>query len=223
VRLVGEVAFGDSQDRWEDWRQFEAVCNEALADLPLWSVCVYDTGRLPRHALDTAALTHPMLRPLEGPSAANRRYREPRALLAVPTAAPGPDGGPRHVVTRGDELAGLRQWVDRQLAEPLRSGGAAARARRGDFIVAVNEVATNGIRHGAPPVAVDVDVAPDRITCTVSDQGAGLPDALIGYTSPDLAEPGTGGRGLWLARHLCDRVTMLRSPGWFSVQLQLYR
>lgn len=45
VRLVGDVDLGVPPDE-EEWGRYEAVCNAALAALPVWSLCLYDTGRL---------------------------------------------------------------------------------------------------------------------------------------------------------------------------------
>ena len=62
VRLVGEVDFGTGPVQWTEWSRFEAVCNEALAGYPLWSVCMYDTRRLPAQVLTAGERTHPHLR-----------------------------------------------------------------------------------------------------------------------------------------------------------------
>ena len=47
IRVVGEVDFGPTERDWLEWQRYEAVINVALADWPLWGLCVFDTQRLP--------------------------------------------------------------------------------------------------------------------------------------------------------------------------------
>ena len=50
MRVVGEVDFGPTERDWLEWQRYESVINEALADWPLWGLCVFDTQRLPEPA-----------------------------------------------------------------------------------------------------------------------------------------------------------------------------
>ena len=47
--------------------------------------------------------------------------------------------------------------------------------------MAVHEVASNGLRHGEPPVTVRVWLGPGRVVCTVTDRGHGFDDPFTGY------------------------------------------
>jgi serine/threonine-protein kinase RsbW len=71
-----------------------------------------------------------------------------------------------------------------------------------NFVLAVNEIATNAVRHGGGSGRVDLCRRGDELWCEVIDRGRGIPDGrLNGYHRP---EPGhIGGWGLWLARHIC--------------------
>lgn len=224
VRMVGTVCFGSTEDSWEDWQHYESLCNYALAELALWSVCVYDTRRLlPRH-LATAALTHPWLRSPNGTTTASPDYSDPHDVLAIPmTRNAGPAATLHLVLTGVHELTVLRGWLREQLVRHLPSDSGTALQRRDGFVVAVNEIATNAFRHGEPPVQVHLDVEPGHLTCTVTDLGPGLSDPLVGYTAPNRQSGCISGRGLWLARHLCDRVSMVRTPEGFSIRLHLNR
>ena len=49
------------------------------------------------------------------------------------------------------------------------------------------------------------------LTCEVSDAGDGIDDVLAGQMTPPAA--GIGGRGIWLARMLCDAVEIQNGVG----------
>jgi hypothetical protein len=95
LRLVGEVGFDTRPQGQEEWRRFEAVCNHALAPLPLWSVCAYDTQALPRPLLDTAWVTHPWLR-AGGVRTRNGDFVEPARLLRGLRRPLEPPAGGQH-------------------------------------------------------------------------------------------------------------------------------
>jgi anti-sigma regulatory factor (Ser/Thr protein kinase) len=79
------------------------------------------------------------------------------------------------------------------------------------FVLAVNEVATNAIVHGGGDGRVRLWVDDRELLCVVSDAGRGLDDALAGFTPPPRGR--VGGRGLWIARQLCDSVRVSRASG----------
>ena len=66
-------------------------------------------------------------------------------------------------------------------------------------LLLVSELATNAIRHGAPPVRLSLRLDADRLRVEVTDSSP---------TLPRLAQPGpdhTGGRGLQLVQQLAAR------------------
>jgi serine/threonine-protein kinase RsbW len=81
----------------------------------------------------------------------------------------------------------------------------------GNILVAVTEAVNNAIAHGnqndpSKMVSVSYEVDGDRISFTVSDEGAGfdyynLPDPT---TPENLEKP--AGRGVFLMKHLADQV-----------------
>jgi anti-sigma regulatory factor (Ser/Thr protein kinase) len=75
-----------------------------------------------------------------------------------------------------------------------------------DFLLAVDEMTSNAMRHGGPPVHLRLWVADDRIVCTISDRGPGWDDPFAGYGPAHGQDLSRGGMGLWLARQLCDHV-----------------
>ena len=83
--------------------------------------------------------------------------------------------------------------------------------RLDDFVVAVNELLTNAVRHGGGNGHVALWRAPGAVVCEVTDHGNGMPPdqaSPTGRPTPD--EP--GGWGLWLAAELTDAIEV-RSAG----------
>jgi anti-sigma regulatory factor (Ser/Thr protein kinase) len=217
VRLVGEVGFDTRPQGHDEWCRYEAVCNHALAPLPLWSVCAYDTQVLPRPLLDTAWVTHPWLR-AGGERARNGDFVQPARLLrnlAGPLEPPSAEVA-TFTLTELGELPGLRRWLQGRLDAAQVETEAAENA-----VLAVDEVAANGVRHGRPPVEVALCLTPARVVCDITDRGAGLTDPLAGYTPPDPLQLLEGGVGLWMTRRLCEDVTTGRTPTGFTVRLTL--
>ena len=217
VRIIGEVAFGAEPEEWAEWTRFEAVVNVALAEYSLWNVCAYDTTLLPDQVLTDASQNHPYV--LDSEARPNDRYAAPEQMLRD-LAAHEPDP-----VQAGTPLLDVDLTLLSQLAvlrEQVRLSAAVAGAsdwRQNDLMIAVNEAATNGLRHGRPPVRVRLWAGPDRLVCTVTDRGQGFDDPLAGY------RPATGealrrtAGGLWLTRQCCDRVDMTLTPDGFTVRL----
>jgi serine/threonine-protein kinase RsbW len=84
------------------------------------------------------------------------------------------------------------------------------------FVVAVNEIVINAVRHGGG--IADVTVAGDdhRLVVTIVDYGSGLdPDRPLALPPAEQ----THGRGLWLAHHLCDDLVIDSSTAGTRVRL----
>ncbi|MGY1606748.1 MULTISPECIES: ATP-binding protein [unclassified Geodermatophilus] len=113
-----------------------------------------------------------------------------------------PDGGAAWQQQPADlaALAALR----RGLRAVLRSGGLPRGADDGErLLLVVEELASNALRHGCPPVHVAVTAAPLGWLVAVDDAATGR--------SPVPAldrDPGHGGMGLSVVAHLCG------SHGW---------
>ena len=220
VRVLGKVAFDTSVRGLEEWLRFEAVCNHALASLPLWSVCAYYTPDLPHSLVDTALATHPWLRTADGTTSPNPDYVAPGRLLngAAPLS-PTPDGEAATVVLEhAGDLGELRDWLRARLEDVDTTA-----ERAETVLLTVNEVAGNGLRHGRPPVRVTLWATPAHILCDVTDSGPGIADPLAGYTPPDPLRLAEHGAGLWITRRLCDEVMTARGRTDFTVRLTVSR
>jgi anti-sigma regulatory factor (Ser/Thr protein kinase) len=104
----------------------------------------------------------------------------------------------------GAQLATVRHSVGKHAADV-----GLPEARRQDFVLAVDEVATNAIRHGGGQGQLDVWVADDRLWFRISDAGPGFVAPLPARApEPTVA----GGRGLWITSKVTDDLTIATGP-----------
>jgi anti-sigma regulatory factor (Ser/Thr protein kinase) len=91
-------------------------------------------------------------------------------------------------------------------------------ARTGELALAVNEVATNSLRHAGGRGTLLIWQELDRLVCEVRD-GGHITSPLVGRQTPSV--DGENGRGLWLANQLCDLVQIRSSSAGTAVRLHL--
>ncbi len=97
-----------------------------------------------------------------------------------------------------------------------RAGGLGG-DRLEDFVVAVNELMTNAVRHGGGAGRVTVWRAGRWVVCEVSDRGTGLSRPPVRPERPPRDTP--GGWGLWLAGELTDEMTVTTGTEGTTVRL----
>jgi anti-sigma regulatory factor (Ser/Thr protein kinase) len=121
------------------------------------------------------------------------------------TLPDGPEGASfaRRAMKRSAEL-----WLlDRDLTETA--------------LLLVSELATNAIRHGAPPVRLSLRLEKDRLRVEVTDSSPALPQ--LAHPEPDQ----TGGRGLQIVQQLAVKWGASASPRrigktvWFELSALL--
>jgi anti-sigma regulatory factor (Ser/Thr protein kinase) len=217
VRVVGEVDFGPTERDWLEWQRYESVINDALAEWPLWGLCVFDTQRLPAPLIESALRTHSTL-VTDGDRAPNPEFADPADYLrSLPVPGePLEATAPRLAAPDVSDFIGLRHAVAAELDRVP-----APRDAVEDFLLAVDEMTSNAMRHGGPPVSLRLWVADDRIVCTISDHGPGWDDPFAGYGPAHGEDLSRGGMGLWLARQLCDHVDISSDGAGARVRLTL--
>jgi anti-sigma regulatory factor (Ser/Thr protein kinase) len=181
------------------WTELDAALNVALTELAATVVCLYPQMPLHLEVAEGARRNHPLLL-VEGTLRHNPAHRGPRAVLSARgTPAPALLGPPdRRIGFDTWQLAAVREGV----AQAARAAGC-DRDRVDDLVLAVNEVATNAVEHGSGDARLDVWTggAVRELVCEVHDGGT-LDDPLPGLRAPHPSDP--RGRGLWIARQLCD-------------------
>jgi serine/threonine-protein kinase RsbW len=92
----------------------------------------------------------------------------------------------------------------RRLVEEEATAAGLPPERIADVVFAVNEIATNALRHGGEPASIRVWHQTGRLLCEVRDSGKGMPESIAPGLKPKIG-PG-GGFGLWAARQLCEAI-----------------
>ncbi|MCG5467843.1 ATP-binding protein [Micromonospora sp. LAH09] len=90
--------------------------------------------------------------------------------------------------------------------------------RLDDFVLAINELITNAVRHGGGRGWLRLWHESDLLVCEVADHGHGISPQRLGDRSrpaPDTA----GGWGLWLARELTDAMEVVSTAAGTTVRV----
>jgi serine/threonine-protein kinase RsbW len=89
--------------------------------------------------------------------------------------------------------------------------------RLADFVVAVNELLTNAVRHGGGSGHVLLWLDNGSLICEVTDRGNGIPAPIADPSRPASDEP--GGWGLWLVGELSDTFAVTSGNDGTSVRI----
>ena len=217
LRGIGEPIGPDRRgDELAECHRHEALLNVAFADTPsFWLRCPYDAERLQPAVLEEARRTHPFVVE-DGTVRASMAFHGSRAGIA-PDAKPlsRPPATAARLEVRLDALSAVRRLVARHAARAGLGEG-----RTADMLVAVNEIATNSVRHGGGSGVLRLWQEPGALICEVRDEGR-IGDPLVGRQRPRAGQ--VGGYGLWLANQLCDLVQIRSLPTGSVVRLHMRR
>ncbi|UKY48845.1 ATP-binding protein [Streptomyces inhibens] len=101
----------------------------------------------------------------------------------------------------------------RLLVEECAAREGLCEPRRGEFVLAVDEIAGNAVEHAGGSGRLLLRRVGDELECRISDAGPGFSEAVIPELLPGL-DGATKGRGLWLARLVADRFAVAaEAPG----------
>ncbi|HEU4350128.1 MAG TPA: anti-sigma factor RsbA family regulatory protein [Actinoplanes sp.] len=213
ARLINEVDFHDPHPSWV---RYESALNASLAPFDAHVLCPYDRLNLPLTLIDAARRTHHRVH--DGGWHHSDEYVEPERLLAdLDEPAFPAKGDPIVEVSVVDTVADLRA----HLRNRASSEGWLPPDRIEVLVLALSEVATNGIRHGGSRRALRVWLNPEAVVCEVTDDGSRPPGPLAGYLPPT---PGVvGGMGLWLVGQICDSLSVHTTNGVTHARFALRR
>jgi anti-sigma regulatory factor (Ser/Thr protein kinase) len=195
------------------WTELDAAMNVACAELPVQIWCFFPEMPLHLEVLRGAWRNHPLLL-IDGQLRHNPEHRSPREVLAeTPVPAPLLLGPPDVRLT----FTPWRLHEVRTVVEDVLSAAGYGRARIEDVVLAVNEIATNAVEHGDGEPELYLWTTGEGVVCEVHDAGT-LDDPLPGLRAPHPAEP--RGRGLWIARQLCDLLHVWRDTAGTHVRVR---
>ena len=202
LRGIGEPIGPDrGSAELRECHRHEALLNLAFADADdFWLLCPYDTDTLDPAVIEEAHHTHPYVLGGRGHRVSTAWSGPENASLPFAEALPEPAGEPRDLHFDIQTLPLLRRFVARLARNTLFDED-----RVTDLQLAVNEVATNSIKHGGGHGVLRIWREPDRLVCEVLDRGT-IEDPLAGRTLPDTGA--TSGHGLWIANQVCDLVQL---------------
>jgi anti-sigma regulatory factor (Ser/Thr protein kinase) len=212
--LTEPVLPGLTQPQANEWKRYEAIVNAAFGTTGAQVICAYDMRSTADDVLESASHTHPIVMEGQGPHQ-SRDYQQPQDFSINGDHRPLPPPATRPDVLPLTENLGCLRTLRTFLTERALHHGLPQQATS-PFLMAVGEVATNAILHGAPPMEVRIWAEQRSLRCEVADFGHWRPDALIGHLP---RETGLGNFGLWGVRLLADVVEV--RTGWAGTVVRL--
>jgi anti-sigma regulatory factor (Ser/Thr protein kinase) len=209
---IGEPIYPErSPTELAECQLHESLLNVAFdVATPFWLLCPYNLEALTADVIGEAHRTHPfVVRGEERQACGTFRPVD----LADPfdrPVPPWPAGADRMSFQTGD-LRRVRAFAAAR-AEQAGLDREAADA----MVLAVNEVATNSLRHGGGRGELRAWTDGRSLVFEVSDQGH-ITSPLVGRLRP--APDARDGAGLWLANQLCDLVQIYSSARGTTVRV----
>jgi len=201
LRTLAELDWKNWDQGWErrEWSRYEALVNAVFSGSNAQVICSYDRSLAPPPVVEQARRTHPEI--FEGGlhPAYNDDYTRPEHYDAGRDRLPLPEvpADAARLPLISLDLAPMRSFLTERA---LRMG--LPPDRIAPLCMAVNEIATNAVVHGTPPIEFRVWRWDEALYCEVADVGLWHPDSLTGFLPPETAAD--SGFGLWSARLLVD-------------------
>jgi anti-sigma regulatory factor (Ser/Thr protein kinase) len=213
ARVVSEVVWpGRSHAEAVEALRHEALVNHALAGSDATIMSPFDARHLDDDILAAVEMTHPTV--VEGGQRrAGSSYTDPlssafRDLWPLEDPAGPVSEHPLH-----GSLLELR----RAIAQDPALGSLSAE-RRADLVFAINEAASNAVKHGNVTCMTRIWHDGDDVVTEVSSP-SGVDDVMAGRRRP--AVDALDGRGLWLINQLCDLVEMRSGTSGMTLRMHI--
>ncbi|AKJ08507.1 anti-sigma regulatory factor [Streptomyces incarnatus] len=215
VRIIGEPIWpGRSAAEYPACVQHEALINAAFTGRAVTILCPYDVAGLDQEVLKDALATHPVV-VAEGSETASAAYSPEEVVARYNQALPVPSAAQATKFEGSGQLPTVREFAVRQ-GERLGLEG----TRLQDLQLAVAELTTNSVVHGAGGGTLRIWAEDKQVVCEVQDAGR-LTDPLAGRRPPAPERP--GGRGLLLVNHLADLVRIHTSEAGTTIRFYIDR
>ena len=213
LRGIGEPIWAQrSPDELVECQRHEALLNLAFAGAEdFWLLCPYDVDALHPDVIVKAHRSHPTV--VAGDETRRSDIYDDVDAVAAPFADPlsEPPRDADELPFGSGTLAAVRRLVQRRAR-----GAGLSEVSTSDLMLAVNEVATNSIRHGGGAGVLRAWLTEDVLIFEVADAGA-IADPLAGRERPSSGQ--SGGHGLWLCNQVCDLVQLRTFAGGSVVRL----
>lgn len=214
-RGIGEPLWpGRTDAERAECHRHEQLLNLAFVDAAGFRLlCPYDTALAPDD-VDRSRLNHPVVT-CGGKRQTGHEQAQGRFDVFDAPLPPVTGDVTELSLDNARDLAGIRSTV----AELARRARLEETTRRG-FVLAVNELAANSLRHGGGRGSVALWLGDGSLVCQVEDEGH-ISNPLAGRVRPPRDGTGDeGGRGLWLVNQLCDLVEVRTSPSGTTVRVR---
>jgi anti-sigma regulatory factor (Ser/Thr protein kinase) len=207
---IGEPVWpGRSEAELDECWRHEALLNLAFGAGRAWRLlCPYDLDGLEDHVIEAAHVCHPHVLGAGGSYSSDSYRCDARPFDGTLTEPPA---GAEAVGFSEGDLAALRI----RLTSWARLEGLDAE-RTGELVLAVDEIATNSIRHGGGSGQLRIWRAHDSLICEIRDGGE-MRDPLLGRSRP--GSEAVCGRGMWIVNQLCDLVQVRSSQAGSQIRL----
>lgn len=216
IRGIGEPVWpGRSPADVDECQRHESLLNYAFWDGPAWRLlCPYDSANLGDDVVAAARLSHSFV---SGDGAGD----EGTAGEALDPSASAPFAGrlsarPAGAAAFDFDRTTLHDARVRVGAEAERSG--LSSDRRFDLVAALGELTANSVMHGGGRGVLSFWREGGALLVEVEDAGL-IEEPLLGRLCPVPSQQ--GGRGLWMANHLCDLVQIRSGRGGTRVRLHM--
>jgi anti-sigma regulatory factor (Ser/Thr protein kinase) len=215
LHYVGEpITAGRSPEEMREAVRHEALVNLAWPHAPIRALCPYDQTHLEPGVLLDAQRTHPSVMS-DGHERRSRIYVGGRVPAGSRQELEPPPASALSVTFSETDLPLVRAAVAGIVG---RCGFTDYRAS--DLVLAVNELATNTVRHAGGSGVLRLWDEGVRVVCQVED-GGHITDPLAGRYVPRLEEP--GGLGLWTVNQVCDLVEVRTGADGTVVRVHMFR
>lgn len=200
TRIVTEQGLAQrSPAEVRDYLRVEAAATEVYRTFGVSVLCPYDASCLPEDVVMDCLRAHPEL--LQGGQVVASPYFEgPLKFIVSHSAVVNPPvWAPSFGCDSSESLSVARIF----LKDQAQAAGLGEDTTT-DLVLAATEMLSNAIVHGRAPRRVWVYREGANLVCHVHDCGPGLAEPLAAYLPP--APEAAGGRGLWMARQMCDAL-----------------